>query len=204
VRFILLALLFAALVPGAATAHRVNVFAYVEGCDVIVECSYSRSKRVNHGKIEIRNLESDEILLTGETDENGAFRFPVPDASRASGTGLRIVLIAGEGHQNDWVVEASEFMPAASSDDEKPLPDGGTAVGGNTASKPVPPAADGLTRADVEEIVGAALDAKLAPIKRALLEQTEEGPGLREIIGGIGWIFGLVGIAAYFKSRPRV
>ena len=28
--------------------------------------------------------------------------------------------------------------------------------------------------------------------------------GIAEIIGGIGWIFGLVGVAAYFKSRPRV
>ncbi len=52
--------------------------------------------------------------------------------------------------------------------------------------------------------MNAALDAKLAPIRRAVLEGTEDGPGLREIIGGIGWIFGLVGVAAYFKSRPRV
>jgi nickel transport protein len=56
----------------------------------------------------------------------------------------------------------------------------------------------------MEEVVNAALDAKLAPIKRAVLEQSEAGPGMREIVGGIGWIFGLVGIAAYFKSRSRV
>lgn len=64
--------------------------------------------------------------------------------------------------------------------------------------------AESLTQADVERIVNSALDAKLAPIKRTLLEQVEAGPGLREIIGGIGWIFGLVGVAAYFKSRSRV
>jgi hypothetical protein len=56
----------------------------------------------------------------------------------------------------------------------------------------------------MEEIVNAALDAKLAPVKRAMLEQAESGPGMKEIVGGIGWIFGLVGIAAYFKSRSRV
>jgi nickel transport protein len=27
---------------------------------------------------------------------------------------------------------------------------------------------------------------------------------VQEIVGGIGWIFGLIGVAAYFKSRPRV
>lgn len=201
-RSILLALLLAALVPGAAPAHRVNVFAYVEGHDVIVECSYSRSKRVNHGKIEVLNLETGEVLLTGETDENGSFRFPVPEASRASGTGLRIVLQAGEGHQNDWVVEASEFMPAGSSAVRQQPEDG--ADGGTAVAETEVPASAVLTRAELEEVVGAVLDAKLAPIKRAMLEQTEGGPGLREIIGGIGWIFGLVGIAAYFKSRPRV
>ena len=200
-RSILLALLLAALVPDASMAHRVNVFAYVEGRDVVVECSYSRSKRVNHGKIDVLNLETGEVLLTGETDENGSFRFPVPDASRASGTGLRIMLQAGEGHRNDWVVEASEFMPVGASSAQKDSKDAGS---GRTPAKSDVPAAAGLTRADVEDAVAAVLDAKLAPIKRALLERTEEGPGLREIVGGIGWIFGLVGIAAYFKSRPRV
>ena len=59
----------------------------------------------------------------------------------------------------------------------------------------------GLTRDDVEAVVNAALDAKLAPIKRAVLGQS--GPGVVEIVGGIGWIFGLAGVAAYFRSRPR-
>jgi len=72
------------------------------------------------------------------------------------------------------------------------------------AHAPALQASMGLSRADVEEIVNAALDAKLAPLKRAMLEQTEGGPGVREIVGGIGWIFGLLGIAAYFKSKSRV
>ncbi len=202
-RSILLALLLAALAPHAAMAHRVNVFAYVEGRDVVVECSYSRSRRVNHGKIDVLNLKTGEVLLTGETDENGSFRFPVPDASRASGTGLRIMLQAGEGHQDEWVVEASEFMPVEVSSTEEGREDAENVGAGAPAASDVPAAA-GLTRADVEDVVAAVLDVKLAPVKRALLERTEEGPELREIVGGIGWIFGLVGIAAYFKSRPRV
>jgi nickel transport protein len=202
VRIILLALLLAALVPGSAAAHRVNVFAFVEGQDILVECSYSRSKPVNRGKIEVLDLKTDEVLLTGETDENGFFRFPVPEASRASGSGVRIVLLAGEGHRDDWVVEASEFMPAGMPDkEERP---GSESAGGAAPTATDAPAAGGLTRADVEEVVTTALEAELAPIKRALLERNGDGPELREIIGGIGWIFGLVGIAAYFKSRPRV
>jgi nickel transport protein len=201
VRIILLALLLAALVPGSAAAHRVNVFAFVEGQDILVECSYSRSKPVNRGKIEVLDLKTDEVLLTGETDENGFFRFPVPEASRASSSGVRIILLAGEGHRDDWVVEASEFMSVASPGLEERT---GGEDDGEASAEAGAPAADGLTRADVEEVVKTVVEAELAPIKRALLERTGDGPGLREIIGGIGWIFGLVGIAAYFKSRPRV
>ena len=35
------------------------------------------------------------------------------------------------------------------------------------------------------------------------LREEAERPGLTEIIGGIGWIMGILGIAAYIKSRRR-
>lgn len=199
-RTVVLVLMLGFFTSGPALAHRVNIFAYVEGTDVVVECSYSKSKRVNRGTVEVRNAVSGETLLRGETDDRGSFRFPVPEAARTSGSGLRILLLAGEGHQNEWIVDAVEFMDSAASAAPSLAP--------QEAAPTQEPAAStqshGLTRADVEEVVNAALDAKLAPVKRAVLEQAEAGPGMREIVGGIGWLFGLVGIAAYFKSRARV
>ena len=50
-------------------------------------------------------------------------------------------------------------------------------------------------------IVNAALDAKLGPIRRDLAAQVNAGPDIQEIIGGIGWSLGLVGIGLYFKGR---
>lgn len=206
-RAFFLPIVFTLLLHSQALAHRVNIFAYVEGNEIVVECSYSKSKRVNHGAIEVQAASSGEILLQGTTDETGLFRFPVPKQARESGTGLRILLRAGEGHQNDWIVEAAEFMNGAavavsaanSPKVEQPVaPKAASPAGSQTTTS------GGLSRAEMEEIVNAALDAKFAPIKRAMLEQTESGPGMKEIVGGIGWIFGLVGIAAYFKSRPRV
>jgi nickel transport protein len=202
VRNLLLALTITALFHGAALAHRVNVFAYVDGGEIVVECSYSKSKRVKRGAVEVQDAVTGETFLKGETDESGNFRFPVPEAARAAGNGLRILLRAGEGHQNDWTVEAQEFMAApasAGARDAVSKTDSGKA---SVASSETEPAV--VSRGDVEAVVNAALDAKLAPIKRALLEQNEGGPGMREIVGGIGWIFGLLGVAAYFKSRPRV
>jgi nickel transport protein len=209
VRAFFLLLVFALLVHTQALAHRVNVFAYVEAGEIVVECSYSKSKRVNHGAVEVQAASSGEILLQGTTDETGLFRFPVPKQARESGSDLRILLRAGEGHQNEWIVEAAEFMngaavavPAVNSPEEQPTAPKDASRAGSQI--PTTSGASGLSRAEMEEIVNTALDAKLAPIKRAMLEQAEDGPGMKEIVGGIGWFFGLVGIAAYFKSRSRV
>lgn len=184
------------LVPGVeALAHRVHVFAYVENGEVIVECGYSRSQRVNHGLIEVRAGGGDEVLVRGETDGQGNYRFPVPPKALELGEDLHILLQAGEGHQNEWIVPASEFMPAGN----KSAPAQTT-----SAASAATPAAPSVSRAELETVINSALDVKLGPIKHMLLEQTAAGPGITEIIGGIGWIFGLVGVAAYFKGRPRV
>jgi nickel transport protein len=57
-----------------------------------------------------------------------------------------------------------------------------------------------LDTAELEAMMGRVLDAKLAPIRRALAER-DDGPNLRDILGGIGWIFGLLGVAALMKFR---
>ena len=49
-------------------------------------------------------------------------------------------------------------------------------------------------------MVEAALEKKLAPIQRHL-EQQDQGPALKDIFGGIGYIVGLVGLVAYLRSR---
>ena len=50
------------------------------------------------------------------------------------------------------------------------------------------------------------LSRELRQIKReiALLKQGSQSPGLQEIFGGIGYILGLFGIAAYMISRKSV
>lgn len=201
-RSFFLALALVLLVQGTALAHRVNVFAFVQGGEIVVESWYSKSKKVRHGNIEVQDAQSGETLLTGMTDEQGLWRFPIPEQARSSGAGLRILLQAGEGHQNEWTVQASEFLDTPRPVESLPAAQPGAAAAASSRTdEALLPA---LTRSDVEEVVAAVLDAKLAPIKRELLEQNQGGPGMREIFGGIGWIFGLVGVAAYFKSRPRV
>lgn len=188
------------LAAAPASAHRVNIFAYVDGGEVMVECSFNRSAKVKQGRMEVEDAVTGARLLEGRTDDNGKFRFPVPAAAARNGHGLRIRVDAGEGHRNEWIMDATELdgvssAPAPAEPSGAPVP--------VQATIPTMPAANGwATPEDVERIVDRALNARLAPINRLLAEQSEAGPGLADIIGGLGWIFGLVGVAAYFRRRP--
>ena len=200
-----LALFFLTIASGPAAAHRVNVFAYVDGDVIHVECSFSRSQKVRQGRVEVYDAVDGEMLVSGDTDDTGVFRFPVPPKARQGGRDLRIRLVAGEGHQNEWTVAADEFAAVPSAAPVTSAPAVTPAAVSSASAAPaamvsaVP--ATGLTAAEVERIVNAALDARLAPIKRMLAEQSESGPGLRDIVGGLGWILGLAGLAAYFRRR---
>ncbi len=103
---------------GPVHAHRINLFAWVEGDTVYVESKFSGGKGVKEGKIIVTDPEGNE-LLSGTTNENGAFSFRVPKK-----TELKIVLAAGTGHRAQWTIAAGEIeMPAAG---KKPDPEKGT------------------------------------------------------------------------------
>ena len=59
-----------------------------------------------------------------------------------------------------------------------------------------------LTRI-VNQAVEQAVESRMAPMKRLLLESAQKGPGPTEIIGGIGYIVGLFGLAAFFSARRK-
>ena len=89
-------------------AHRVNLFAWVEGDMVYVESKFSSAKPVVSGKIIVSDSEGTE-LLNGTTDENGKFSFKIPRKIE-----LKIVLEAGTGHRAEWTIAADEIeRPAA-------------------------------------------------------------------------------------------
>ncbi|MFQ8736834.1 MAG: hypothetical protein ACLSAH_13205 [Bilophila wadsworthia] len=81
----------------------------------------------------------------------------------------------------------SPATPASLSPDGRACRRSGAAVSG------------GVTPAEIERIVDAALDAKLSPIKRACgAGKPVEPPGHHR---GHRLIFGLIGVAAYFRRQ---
>jgi nickel transport protein len=179
------------LPPGQAAAHRVTVFAWVEGETVYTESKFSGGKRVNGGDVVVYDLEGNQ-LLSGKTDEKGAFSFNMPKTS-----GMRIVLQAGMGHKGEWTI------PAGENASQKPGFDPPASQG--TPSGPSEPrnATPGVGLDEIRLVVEQSLDQRLGPVLKVLAERQDSGPTLRDILGGIGYIVGLMGLAAYIHFRRR-
>lgn len=81
------------------------------------------------------------------------------------------------------------------------------AQSGPSPAAPAPPTASARIEnapqlpADFEKVLERALDRKLAPISRALAEMQEQKVRPTDVLGGLGYIIGLVGVAAYVKAR---
>lgn len=191
---------------GVSSAHKVNVFAYVEGEAIQVEGYFTRSQKVRHGKLTVTDLVTAEKLLEGTTDEQGLFRFRPDPAWLKTGHGMNILLNAGEGHQSNWEISPEELAALSPAGQSAKPPSGVPTLPVVQASQA--PAASGtigvpaMEATELEAVIGKVLDAKLAPINQALARQADSGPNLRDIIGGIGWIIGLLGLATYMKYRP--
>ena len=197
-------LCFAALLlfPAPVLAHKVFLFAWVEDQTVLVDAYFSKSRKVRHGTIRVETADG-ELLLTGETDDNGAFAFPVPRK-----TDLHLFLDAGTGHKGAYVLTADE-LPGVAGEVEAPAASG-PAAAAKPAQPQAPavadPAATAETTAALTRLSGqlAGIDRRLAALERAVAEsRREQEPGIPEIVGGIGWILGIMGLFLYARGRRR-
>jgi len=169
-------------------AHKVNIFAYVEGDKVYTESYFNDGKKCVDSKIEVFDNQENK-LLEGITDENGEFSFKTPQEEG----NLKIVLTASMGHRAEYIIKADELGDTVGSIKEE-------------LKEPVSVISPEVSWFDLKEIqllIENALDKKLEPILREIKRSQEHKISPTEIIGGIGYIFGIFGIIAYFLSRKK-
>lgn len=175
----------------SAFAHKVNVFAYVEGEKIYTESYFNDGKKCIDSKIEVFDNQGNK-LLEGLTDKEGEFSFEVPSEDE----NLKIVLTASMGHRAEYSISADEIRGSVGlikEENEEPV-------------SIVFPETSSVDLKEIQSIIEDTLDEKLKPIMREIIEikkSQEDRISPTEIIGGIGYIIGIFGIAAYFLSRKR-
>ncbi len=197
--FFLFTVMLALALPSAVFSHKVTVFAYAEGDTIMGEAQFSGGRPAKEAKITVENAADGTSYLTTVTDEQGLFSFPVPAEAKRAQAELRIVLLAGEAHRNDYLLTASEYLPKSSA--RQPVTENGTAESPIISTKGAP--LDAAQERFIRQLVRDTVAAEMAPIKQRLRAQATQGPTLRDILGGIGVIFGVAGLIAYYQSRRR-
>ncbi|HDI78270.1 MAG TPA: hypothetical protein ENF54_01375 [Desulfobacteraceae bacterium] len=169
------------LYPVSAFAHRVGVFAWVEGDKVFTE-SYSNRGKVVGARILVYDMEGKKIL-EGKTDKEGVFVFKNPQKGN-----LKIVLDASMGHRAEYILKVKEEKKGKSA---------------SISSSEISNTQD-IKMANMDKIMDMLsnmLDQKLSPLFRQIAELKEKrGVTIHDIIGGIGYIVGLMGLALYLKG----
>jgi len=180
-----------------AEAHKVNMFAYIDGDRVFIEGYFSDGNKARNSEVTVYNQAGDKVL-TGVTGEDGTYSFKIPE----KGT-LRVTLNAGMGHKTEYTVSADELAGETEFDtsgggdtspaDSQPFPN---TMGATAAPTKVPePSEDNL-----DLMVRRAVGDAIKPLMRSM-SALEARRGFSDIVGGIGFIVGILGTVFYFKAR---
>jgi nickel transport protein len=195
----LLLLLILILLPISAEAHKIRVFAYAEGDTIKGETSFNGGKPAKNIEILVTNSTSEETILTTRTNDQGEFTFTLSEAVKKAQNDILIIANAGEGHRNTWLLQAADYLPDVVT--KTPMQQPQEKV--QKTNKQPGNVATGIDEKSLKKIVDQSVAEQLGPIKRMLIENNEKKVSLQDIIGGIGYIIGLAGLAAIMKSQKE-
>jgi nickel transport protein len=185
-KHVLLAGLFFLLASGPLFAHKISVLGWVEEDTVFIEGYFSGGTKPRDAELQIFDPDGN-ILAEGRTDDNGEYSFKVPAV-----TTLRVHLNAGAGHQAECEIPEEEIRAEA----EATSPVSGNGEGAATGS---------INEAALRKIVSSEVNKQLKHFANQM-KSAEAGaePSLTDILGGIGYIIGLVGLGMFFNYRRRI
>ena len=177
-------------------AHKVRVFAWAQQDIITVESSFSGGRKMVNGTITVNNEATGDTIISGTTNADGIFTFTLPETITTQGPTLNIMVSGGDGHQAHWIMEPEDYLGARKIARSVP------------AEKKTFPTISRQTdcsgnEEENAELLDRILEAKLAPIRRDLAALNDPAPNLKDILGGIGYLVGLAGIAAWIQSRKK-
>ncbi|RKT45699.1 hypothetical protein [Thiocapsa rosea] len=192
-------LLLLSSLSSPALAHKLQVFAFTEGARISGSAYFAGGGAASGARIEVRDREG-KVLAELAPDGEGKFVY-----TAALPVDHLILAITDDGHQAEWRVPAAE-LAAGFAPDESPARDAERSEGGEVSVivETVPSAVSANAMAALDPALESAIERAVARQIRPLREQlvaAEDRIRLQDILGGIGYIMGLTGLALWWKSR---
>ncbi len=198
ISLLLVSVLFLSL-ASVCHAHRVNIFAWTAAGSIEAECSFSGGSPAQNSSVSVLDTATGQVLATAKTDSDGHCDFAITDSMRNAPNGLTLQVNAGSGHLGKWTIEASELNQTQSqASSQQNITESSPAA--TTPFQPAPSQDESITVSRTEI---AALRTDIASLHREIASLKNDDPSLRDIVGGLGWIAGLVGFALWYSARRR-
>ncbi len=180
---ILATLALLALSAWPAQAHRLKLFATLENGTISGYAFFVGGGRAQEADLRIKDESGREIAqLT--TDKSGAYSFKATQAQT-----YHLVANTGDGHIADATIDKGRFS-------------GASAVISEANDDSNDTSANATTTAQIERAVDAAVARQLRPLMEAY-EAAESRTRFNDIMGGIGMIIGLAGLALWSSGRRK-
>lgn len=177
----LLFLLFVVLgINFSAQAHQIRMSVYVEGSNLEGEIYYVGGGNPPGAGASVELKQDDQILATTVADEEGVFLFE----SVKVGT-YTVRADGGQGHVAFYELDKSEFPDVKESELTSKAPSS------DIQCSP-------LTKQELQKAITKAI----RPL-REKIDRYEAKTRMHDILGGIGYIFGLFGLFMFVRNRKQ-
>lgn len=197
-----LAALLCLCVLQPAVAHQLRVFAAADG-DLIRGSAYFAGGAVASGA-QVRIESTDGTLLaTPIPDAEGGFSWRV-----ATPADYLIVVQSADGHRAEWMVAEAELAPAfagrlglsasAAAEPESAAGADAAHIGQPSPARERAAALDPVLESAIERAVAR----QVRPLREELAEARARSR-VQDVIGGIGYIVGIAGLALWWAARGR-
>lgn len=174
-----------------AAAHRLKLFATLENGVVSGYAFFVGSGRAHGAAIAVTDESGKEVARL-VTDDEGAYSWKPPAPQT-----YKLEANTGDGHIADAVIDRSRFGGA----DETAASADAPAADAPAAPAAAAPAA-AVTQAQIERAVDAAVARQIRPLLEAY-DAAEGRTRFNDIMGGVGMIVGLAGVALWASSRRK-
>ena len=163
-------------------AHKLNLFANEEGAQIFVEAYFSDGIIPKDASVTVKNS-SDEVVHEGKVNAEGAYTFPNTGSKQ-----WKLVVDAGMGHIARATLDGGDIK----------------SLEVETGTNPGQMDVDSMDAEGTElaRIVKQAVAQANRPLAREISELKNKAR-MSDIVGGIGFIIGLLGLYAFLKARKE-